>query len=248
MRNHLIGATLLATATAVGWVGTAHADLIIINSSSTCPTGVTCTFKAEGGQSIPTGTPGFLGGELIAQKADPYTFTYGPPPPLGLAGGTGHGNSTFLNEFRVIDNNNVAHYFCTQAGMADCGGRASVVGNSFTIGLNANEVVPFAFLYDLGNGTGGHTLTNGQQDNANGGYLDQLIGNGSNPTIPNGSPSAPFAYLGLSDNSLPPTGTDQDFQDLTVLVTEVPEPTSMALLGTALFGVAFGFRRKTSRT
>ena len=235
MRKHLLTATLLGAAVVLGCAGAARADLIITGGSTTPPN----TWLAETGQSIPTGTPGFVGGSLVATHDGSYTFTYGP---LGLVSppGTGHGNSTNINDFEVIDNLGGTHFFCTQvSALNHCGGVATIVGSSFTIPLNAGDI-NFAFLYDLGGatGTGPHTLANDQRDDANGAYLAQ-IGLGGTPSAGPGL----VAYLGLSDNPYP---ADADFQDLTLSVA-VPEPGGIALLGSGLVSLAFAYRRKTRK-
>jgi hypothetical protein len=250
IQSYALTAAFLVAA-ALGSIATSKADLMLA-SNSLADNG-TDTWKAETGQSVPTGTAGFLSGILTADPAYSYTFTYGPP---GLAGGTGHGNSTNINEFWVgngtrADAEQADHFFCNNsnpgAGTA-CANHVSAVGDSFTISgadLGPGNSVPFHFLYDQTGSTpvGPHTLGNGGWDPTNGAYLAQLVGDGcSSLTIAcDGTVSAPFALLGLSDNPFP---ADDDFQDLTVQVTEVPEPATMALLGTALFGMAFGVRRK----
>lgn len=99
MRKHLKLAAVVGTAAFLASVGGANASLTITPQIGVTGGPLTDTWTAEAGQSIPTGTGGYVGGTLVANDAGAYTFTYGP---TGLvAGATGFGNSTNLNEFWV---------------------------------------------------------------------------------------------------------------------------------------------------
>ena len=219
------------TAALLGLAGTAHGSVLSITGSTTD------TWQGETGQSIPTGTAGFVDGTLMA-SAGLYTFTFGGG---GLVmGDTGHGDSLNPNEFWVGSSEAAAaaagDVFCTQAGIASCGGLASAVGSSFTILLPAGAI-PFGFTFGVSHSS---VLTDGQVNNAVGAYLAEM---GISTTASAGP--GYVAYLGLSDSPYP---ADHDFQDLVVRVTAVPEPVSVSMIGLGLFGLAVRARRKLHRT
>lgn len=118
-----------------------HASALSITGSTTD------VWTTENGQSMPTGTAGYVGG-TVGVTAGIYSFTYGGG---GLmAGDTGHGDSTFENEFWVGSNRAAAialgQIFCTQAGDSACGGSATAVGANFVV-TEAAGTLPFGFTF-----------------------------------------------------------------------------------------------------
>ncbi len=230
-----LGAVVIAAVIAFN-PGTGHSTLAI------SPTGGTIDqWDAETGQSIPTGTQGYVGGTLNAATAGSYTFVYGPS---GLvAGATGHGNSGFQNVFYVgatLSAAVTAHdVFCSQAIAGICA--ANTVGDSFTVTLGPG-VVPFHFVANDGNGSGGFVLDNGATPPA----LNAAAFIDSTGPLSTSAPDAAVsttAFIGLADSTYP---GDHDFQDLTVeVISQVPEPGTLAVLGAGLLGLATMRRRQT---
>ena len=221
---------LLGAALVFGSVGAAHGHLRI---DLVRPE--TDTFKSEPGQSIPTGAAGFVDGSLrLTDPSVGLVFMYGGG---GLVpGDTGHGNSTFLNEFWVGPNEAAAeaagHVFCSQP-EPSCGGKASSVGALFFVALPAGDI-PFHFTFGP---TNSNDLANDLVNDPIGAYLANCgVG-------PLNAGSCTAAYLGLSDNTYPTL--DADFQDLVVRVSlPVPEPSPVWLSGVGLMLIAFYIRRR----
>jgi hypothetical protein len=195
-------------------------------------------WDTEPGQSIPTRTSGYVDGQIAGDTHGSFVFTYGPD--FLVAGATGHGNSTLQDSFWV----GTHQVFCNPAAAAagGCGGVASTVGQTFTLVGAGPGTLPFHFQFGS---TGQNTIDNGENASALGATLVTAItllpGNvlGTTPNL-----TGSMALVGLSDAAYP---GDHDFQDLTVMIREVPEPATMAMLGMSLVALGVMRRRNLSR-
>jgi hypothetical protein len=90
-------------------------------------------------------------------------------------------------------------------------------------------------------------ITDGSTSNAQpyDGCADYFVALGNSTVIPGlTSPGQYSAYIGLNDLPYP---CDNDFQDLDVLVRQIPGPGSLSALGFALLGLLAAKIRRATR-
>ena len=158
-------------------------------------------WEAEPGQSMPTGTAGYLNGSITVNGPGFLTFTYG----AGLLGGdTGHGNSGFANEVWIgnIANELAAEAagqcFATQPGT---GCTKTTVGNTFVVPVSAGQLL---FTYRFGGPQG--TIDSNTTLNAvnTGAYMATCSPLSGGP-LP-ASCTSSLVYVGLTDSPYTQSG------------------------------------------
>ncbi len=247
MKKRFLLAAALGVATMAFGPHAASAQGLTVTGTTT-----TDAWDVEPGQSIPTGTNGFVNATLNASTTGLYTFVFGPN---ALPGATGYGNAGFTNEFWVGTSRAAAEaagdYFCNH-GCAPLGLADSTVGQSFSYDMTATGAIPYGFTYFRQSSS--RTILNGDSvstiDATGAAVVDGAVivetatsfGDLGPSFGANAGPN-PQAYLGLSDENYLGGSGDHDFQDLTVMVY-TPEPMSMALLGFGLVGLGAIRRRK----
>jgi hypothetical protein len=170
----------------------------------------------------------------LVVTAGVYKFTY-----------LGAGDSVHDNKFAIAGGGT----FCSQPFAGCNGGAQTPIGTSFTITLAA-EAIPFVFTASPNagpNGSRGCVLTNGSTSNAqpHEGCADYFVGLGNSTQTPGlTSPGQNSAYIGLADLPFP---GDHDFQDLDILVQQVPGPASLSILGGGLLGLLAVRTRRSTR-
>jgi hypothetical protein len=191
----------------------------VVNTPAPVTTGQTLS-------AVGTTAPNLLGGPGF------YTFTY-----------LGAGDSSYDNEFTVAGKT-----FCSQSFAGCNGGVQTPKGSTFTVYLPGGDI-PFQFTADaagaIAEPTGGCVLSNSSITNAGpGGCANYFVGLGSSTITPGlTAPAETLAYIGLTDSPFP---GDDDFQDLAVSVRElpIPEPATLAILGTGMAALGVIRRRK----
>jgi hypothetical protein len=225
-RQTVLGSAIAASVLVFG-CGTANAGLTITNGSTADEKTITDSGGCGTNGCIPLGTTGYLvdnSAPALVVTAGVYQFTY-----------LGAGDSVDYNKFAIAGGG----AFCSQAFTGCNGGVQTPIGTSFTITLAAGAI-PFVFTASPNagpNGPGGCVITDGSTSNAepDKGCADYFVALGKSTVTPGlTSPAEYSAYIGLTDLPFP---YDNDFQDLDVLVQQVPETGSLAILGFGLLGL-----------
>jgi hypothetical protein len=238
----LLTAICFVAAASLASIGTANAGLYIETND-----GVPHTFDPEQ-PGAPVGTTGWTSDANLIAHQGRYRFEY-----------RGAGTALSNNYFFIDENGNNSldageQAFCNHA-LPQCGGSATAIGTTFELDLGAGDI-PFVFFAGVNaDGTGGTMLTNSDPDGIPDPAYDTSVmvaiaGSFIDPPL-TCSDVAPCkqAYIGLTD--LPGsitginTGTgDHDFEDLVVLVTQIPEPVTLVLFGLGLIGLGIVQRRR----
>jgi len=222
-RNVVLGSAIVASVLAFG-CSTASAGLTITNASTADEKAITDSGGCGANGCIPLGTTGYVvdnTAPALVATSGVYKFTY-----------LGAGDSVDDNAFAIAG----GETFCSQAFAGCNGGVQTPIGTSFTMTLAAGAI-PFVFTASPNagpNGPRGCVLTDGSTGNAQPyeGCADYFVALGGSTVTPGlTSPGEYSAYIGLTDLPFP---GDHDFQDLDILVQQIPGPGSLAILGFGL--------------
>lgn len=236
-RNQIVlGSAIVASILLFGH-DTASAGLIITNVSTPDQKTITDAGGCGTGGCIPLGTTGYVvssSAPTLVVTSGVYKFTY-----------LGAGDSVNDNKFAIAGGGT----FCSQSFAGCNGGVQTPIGTSFTMTLGAGAI-PFIFTASPQagpSGPGGCVLTNGSTSNAqpNGGCADYFVALGNSTVTPGQtSPAQYSAYIGLTDLPFP---GDHDFQDMDILVQQIPATGGLGILGFGLLGLLAVRKRQAAR-
>lgn len=230
---------LLATAIAValGWGAAAQAGPVTVSDSGNGTASASLETQLMG---MPGYTPanggsspdGFHNGNVFLAQGN-YALQY-----------WGSGNSLFNNTFTLVAS---ANYLFSGGPIVSLGpgGTGGVSGGyNLTVTNAAGAFLDFTYSTD-----GGTPIDVSDDCSVRSGGAVQAIGGcnylaGVDSVVVSGaSTNGQIGYLGFADRR---EAIDTDHQDLTVRISSVPEPGSLALAGLALASLGFIGKRKTA--